>query len=82
MNLEQASALVRKLVNQIAPEADLTALDPRADMREALDLDSMDVLRLATAVHAETGLEIPERDYPAIASLQGCIEYVSRHAIS
>ena len=79
MNREQADTLVRRLVNQIAPEADLSSLDARADMRDALDLDSMDVLRLATLLHEAAGLEIPERDYREIVSLQGCVDYVLKH---
>jgi acyl carrier protein len=78
MNSEQALALVRRLLMQIAPEAELDGLDPRADMREALDLDSMDMLRFATAVHEATSLDIPERDYAQISTLQGCVEYVAR----
>lgn len=80
MNRPYNADLVRRLVGQIAPEADLERLDPRADMREALDLDSMDILRLATALHEVTGLEIPERDYGEICSLQGCVEYLTKRS--
>lgn len=82
MNPQQSAELVRRLINQIAPEADLDALDARADMREALDLDSMDILRLATALHEATGLEIPEREYGEICSLQRCIDYLTKRSAS
>ena len=82
MNPQQSAELVRRLITQIAPEADLDTLDARADMREALDLDSMDILRLATSLHEATGLEIPERDYGEICSLQGCVDYLTRQRTS
>lgn len=67
---------------KIAPEADLTALDPAADMRVDLDLDSMDILRLATALHEKLAVEIPESDYAKLASLQGCVEYLHRRLVA
>ncbi|HKU39452.1 MAG TPA: phosphopantetheine-binding protein [Polyangiales bacterium] len=67
---------------EIAPEADLQSLDPMADMRLELDLDSMDILRLATALHDKLSVEIPEGDYAKIASLQGCIDYLQKRAMS
>ena len=82
MNRETADKLVRRLVNRIAPEADLDALDPRLDMREALDLDSMDMLRLATSVQEATGLEVPERDYIQLATFQGCVDYLTQRSAS
>lgn len=60
----------------IAPEADLAALDPSEDLREALDLDSMDILRLATALHERHGVDIPEADYRHIVTLDGCVAYL------
>lgn len=65
---------------QIAPDVDVTSLAPTQDMREAFDLDSMDVLRLAAALKARLGVEIPEADYRQIATLDGCVAYLSAHA--
>ena len=35
----------------LAPEADLASIDPAADLREALAIDSMDFLNFVTAIH-------------------------------
>ncbi|MCC6749094.1 MAG: acyl carrier protein [Deltaproteobacteria bacterium] len=63
---------------EVAPEADLAALDPAANLQEALDIDSMDFLRALVAIKRLTGVEIPERDYARVATLQGCVAYLRR----
>lgn len=68
--------LVLEVLGAIAPEADLAALDPRADLRDELEIDSMDLLHFAIGLHEQTGIEIPESDYPRIATLAGCVAYL------
>ncbi|MFO0733146.1 MAG: acyl carrier protein [Nitrospiraceae bacterium] len=60
-------------MGEIAPEADLTTLNPDASFRDQLDLDSMDFLNFVLALHKELQIDIPEADYPKFASLNGCI---------
>jgi acyl carrier protein len=55
---------------------DLTTLDPSADLREALDIDSMDFLNFVIAVHRRLGVDIPELDYPKLATLDGAVTYL------
>ena len=73
------AALVEELGN-IAPEADFTALDPTADLREALDIDSMDFLNFMTAVHKRLGVNVPEADYPKLFTLDGAVAYIAAAA--
>jgi acyl carrier protein len=70
------AALLKDELGNIAPEADLAALDPAADLREALDIDSMDFLNFVTAVHRRLGIDIPEKDYPKLVTLDGAIKYL------
>jgi acyl carrier protein len=60
--------LVQEELSNIAPEIDLATVDPAADLREAMDIDSMDFLNFVTAVHRRTGVDIPEADYPKLPS--------------
>ena len=80
MNRDEARALVAEVLAGIAPEADLADLEPGEGLQEALDLDSIDFLNLMTGLHERTGLEVPERDYPQLASLEGCITYLTDRA--
>jgi acyl carrier protein len=77
VNTTDARALLARLVGGIAPEADLDEVDPDAPLQEALDLDSMDFLNLVAALHDATGLEVPERDYPALSTAAGFASYVA-----
>ena len=64
-------------LQSIAPEANLAELQPDARIRDQLDIDSMDFLNFIIAIHKELQIEIPERDYPKLATLNGCVRYVS-----
>lgn len=71
-------AIVLEALRQVAPEAELERLDPAADLREELEIDSMDVLNLAIAIHERTGVEIPEADYAQLRSLADGVAYLRR----
>ncbi len=74
---EDIRAAVLAALGGIAPEADLTHLDPGENLREQLDLDSMDFLNFVIAVHKRLGVEIPESDYPKLATLDGAMSYLA-----
>ncbi len=76
MNRDEALDLMRSVLRQIAPEADLDDVEPDEGIREALDLDSIDFLNFVIGIHDRTGIEIPERDYPELATLGGCVDYL------
>jgi acyl carrier protein len=78
MTPDAARQLLARLLHGIAPEADLDAVDPAELLQEELDLDSMDFLNLMTALHEETGIDVPERDYPRLATLDGFVAYVTQ----
>jgi acyl carrier protein len=76
VNTDDARSLLARLLHRIAPEVDLDEVDPDAPLQEAMDLDSMDFLNLVTALHEQAGIEVPERDYPSLASVRGFVAYV------
>ncbi len=69
-------SVIQEELNNIAPEADLATVDPTADLREALDIDSMDLLNFITAVHRRLGVDVPELDYPKLVTLDGAAKYL------
>jgi acyl carrier protein len=73
---DKGRAAVLRPLGGVAPEADLEHLRPDVGFREQLDIDSMDFLNFVIALHKELGVEIPEQDYPRLATLQGCVEYL------
>jgi acyl carrier protein len=71
--------VVLRALGRIAPEADLGALNPSADIREQLDIDSVDFLNFVLAVHEELGIDVPEADYGKLRTLESCIAYLDAH---
>jgi acyl carrier protein len=73
---DDVRALFLRELHKLAPEIELGEIDPAVDLREQVDLDSMDILNLAIAIHEATGVDIPEADYPQMASIYGCVSYL------
>jgi acyl carrier protein len=78
MTDDDIKSLIFEILSEIAPEADLTVLEGDADMREELDLDSMDFMNIVVALHERTGIDIPEADYGKLRTLDGAIAYLDR----
>jgi len=74
---EEVRATVLHVLGDIAPEADLATLQPGVPFRDQLDLDSMDLLNVVVGLHAALGVDIPETDYPRLATLDACVEYIA-----
>ena len=75
MTDDEIKAMVLRELTNIAPEFD-SQIDPAIDLREQIDLDSMDMLNLVIAIHEATGVDIPEADYSQMSSLNGCVSYL------
>lgn len=70
------TAFVEELT-RIAPDIDAADIGPDDHIQDDLELDSMDVLNLVTALHERLGVDIPEADYPRIATLSAAVPYLS-----
>jgi acyl carrier protein len=75
-------AIVCSAIAGVAPDADLANLDLDADIADAIDLDSMDVLNVMTAVAQQTGIEVPERHYARTRTLRGFVTELAELAAS
>ena len=78
MTLDDISAILIDELGRIAPEIDATGLDPDADLREELDIDSMDFLNLVTALGERLQIDIPEIDYPNLATFGHAVDYLAQ----
>jgi acyl carrier protein len=79
MNQQDARTAVQAANGQVAPDVEPGDLADGARLRQDLELDSLDFLRLVETIAGSTGVEIPERDYPAVATVGGLVEYVAAH---
>ena len=77
MTKDDCKKLVIDIISDIAPDEDLTAIKPEIKLREQLQLDSMDFLDIVMELRKRHGIEVPEADYPHLASLQSCADYLT-----
>ena len=77
MTNDEIRSTVLRLLGDIAPEADPAQLQSDVSFREQLDIDSMDLQNFIISLYKQFGVEIPERDYPKLVTLDGCIAYLS-----
>lgn len=78
MTRDDIVATLADVLGGIAPDVDVTTVDPKKVLREELDLDSMDLLTVYRELHTRLGIDLPEADYPELATLDGLVAYVQR----
>jgi acyl carrier protein len=79
MSDQQLRTKVLKALHEIAPEVTADELEPDAPLQEQIDLDSVDFLNFMIGLGEQTGIEIPERDYQEVSTLNGCVAYLAAH---
>lgn len=77
MTEDEIRAAVIAELGDIAPETDASTIDPAADLREALDIDSLDFLNFLAALHKKLGVNVPESDYAQLLTIEGAVAYLA-----
>ena len=76
MTIDEIKNVVLEIIQDIDDEADLENLDPGDALRDQLDLDSMDFLDIVMELRKRYKIQIPEADYPELATLDSCVNYL------
>lgn len=74
---DEIRAHVVHALAKVAPEARSLTLAPAVNLRDQLDIDSMDFLNFVIALHGDLGVEIPETDYQHLVTLDGAVRYLA-----
>ena len=77
MQAIDVSSIVLEIIADIAPDEDLSEVKPDVRLRDQIDLDSMDFLDIVMELRKRHGVEVPEEDYPKLASLDSCVQYLT-----
>jgi acyl carrier protein len=77
MTASNVRQIVLDIIADIAPDEDVTSLDDSMSLREQLDLDSMDFLDIVMELRKRHKVEVPQEDYPKLATLESCVSYLS-----
>ena len=79
MNQQDARQAEETPIGKVAPDVEPEDLEGSARLRQDLELDSLDFLRLVEVIAEATGVDIPEADYPAVATVDGLVTYLAGH---
>lgn len=76
MTRDDIKDLILDIIADIDEDAEFDDLNPDKPLRDQLDLDSMDFLDIVMELRKRHKLQIPEEDYPELASLNSCVNYL------
>jgi acyl carrier protein len=76
MTRDEIKDVILEIIADIDEEADFDNLDADAPLRDQLDLDSMDFLDIVMELRKRYKLQIPEEEYPQLATLGSCVNYL------
>lgn len=77
MDTQEVKQVVLNIIADIAPDENLDSLDEVKSLREQLSLDSMDFLDIVMELRRRHKIEVPTEDYPKLATLKGCVDYLA-----
>lgn len=77
MTSEEIKEVILEIIEDIDEDADLENLKADQPLRDQLDLDSMDFLDIVMELRKRYKLQVPEEDYPELASLDSTVAYLT-----
>lgn len=67
---------LRKILESVAPDLDVSTIGVDEDLRNDIGLDSMDFLNFMIGISKQLGVAIPEADYGKVTTLATCVRYI------
>ncbi len=74
--MPEIRALVIEEIEAIAPDVAPVTIGDDEDVRDALDLDSMDIFNLIAALHQRTGIDIPDAEAARFVTVGGAVQWL------
>ncbi len=76
MTRDEIKNVILEIIEDIDEDAEFDNLNPDEPLRDQLDLDSMDFLDIVMELRKRYKLQIPEEEYPDLATLTSCVNYL------
>ena len=76
MTRDEIILAVKDIITTIAPDEELSDLSTSEPLRDQIELDSMDFLDIVMELRKRYSVQVPEEDYGALNTLDGCAEYL------
>ena len=77
MQAGEIKKAVLDIIGEIVPDHDVDVVKGDVALREQLDLDSMDFLDIVMELKKRHRIEVPQEDFPKLATLNSCVEYLT-----
>ncbi len=77
--MESSCALIRRLLNEVAPDVEFDAVDPAEMLNDRVGLDSLDFVRLMDLIRDESGIDISVLEYSSVGTIDGLIAHLDKH---
>lgn len=77
MTRDELRAIIVEEIGNVAPEVDAGRVGDGEDLREALDLDSMDIFNIVIALSRRLQIDIPDADAGRLVTLGTGLDYLS-----
>ncbi len=77
METTEVRKKVLDIIADIAMDDDVNGIDDSVALRDQLDLDSMDFLDIVMELKKRHSIVVPEADYPQLATMDSCVEYLT-----
>ena len=74
---EEIRTAIIEILEDIAPDEDLTDLNDDVAFRDQLELDSMDFLDIVMELRKRYRVQVPEEDYPNLNSMSSTVTYLT-----
>lgn len=76
METNEVRQAILDIIEDVAMDEDLSTIKDEVSLRDQLDLDSMDFLDIVMELKKRHKIEVPQEDYPQLATLQSCVTYL------
>ncbi len=76
MKRDEIRDVILEIIQDIDEDAEVEAMKADQPLRDQFDLDSMDFLDIVMELRKRYKLQIPEADYPELATLDSCVNYL------
>jgi acyl carrier protein len=79
---DAAWLVVARALRSVVPYIDIEEINRFESLQDEADLDTSDWMNLMAAVTEQTGLVVPEQDYPLVETFDGLEKYLAARKLS
>ncbi|MCD6432721.1 MAG: acyl carrier protein [Sulfurimonas sp.] len=75
MTQEELKSIIIEEILEVAPDIEDDEIEVNENIQRSLEIDSFDFLKILTAMYERVGIEVPEKDYSKVDTVEHMVEY-------